>query len=282
MNGTELRDAQRQGLELLLSRLETGESEGYVEYLKVVSRFHRYSWGNTILIASQRPDATRVAGFNAWKRMGNPVRKGAKAIWVWAPLLKSRKDENENGDNTRVSLIGFKPVCVFDVKDTVNPDFLPSIFSPLDGDYSAQIESMLELIRSFGVPVKFDSEGRANGYAIKYQNGSVEIHVRNDMDSGNLLNTLIHEFAHCLLHLGIGDVVPKDRVVSYEEGEWEAQSTAFIVSYSLGLDVTWTQDYLINWNGNVDLLSGHLDVIQRTARFIQERLMVKDSLQGVA
>ena len=109
-NHSELIDQLTEGIANLTS------SEQWQDYLNFQSRFHRYSFGNVLLIALQRPDATRVAGFNAWKKSNRFVRKGEKAIWILAPMVYKNPDAEE-GEGDRV-IRGFKFVPVFDVAQT--------------------------------------------------------------------------------------------------------------------------------------------------------------------
>src|SRR5580704_16280558 len=84
-----------EALERLSTELEAGRSEALQNYLAVMGRFHRYSWGNTLLIASQRPDATHVAGFNAWHQLGRSVKKGEKGIMILAPMVIKQKESQK-------------------------------------------------------------------------------------------------------------------------------------------------------------------------------------------
>ena len=123
----------------LLARLTDGisqltTSEQWQRYLDFQGRFHRYSANNVVLIAMQSPEASRVAGFNAWRKMGRFVRKGEKAIWILAPMVY-KQAEAEDGDDDRV-IRGFKPVAVFDVSQTDGEE-LPEVCTRLTADAPA-------------------------------------------------------------------------------------------------------------------------------------------------
>jgi hypothetical protein len=90
MNTDEAKTLSETALTRLIEALERGQSQALKLYLAVMSRFHRYSWGNVLLIYSQRPHATRVAGFQAWLRMRRYVRKGEKGIVILAPMSDER------------------------------------------------------------------------------------------------------------------------------------------------------------------------------------------------
>lgn len=111
----------------VLNRLTEGitnltSSDAWQEWLTVQSRFHRYSFNNTLLIHLQRPEATRVAGFHAWRRLGRNVRKGEKAIWILAPVTRKPADEERSGASAAAErgrvLVAFKPTAVFDIAQT--------------------------------------------------------------------------------------------------------------------------------------------------------------------
>ena len=105
-------------IEELSQALEAGHSEKLREYLGAMARFHRYSWHNVMLIASQRPDATHVAGFNTWKQLGRFVKKGAKGITILAPIARKKRQEETAEEGQNSVTVGFRAVHVFDQADT--------------------------------------------------------------------------------------------------------------------------------------------------------------------
>lgn len=110
-------------LEQLAVALEQGHSETLTTYLGTMARFHNYSFGNVMLIALQKPEATHVAGFTTWKKLGRFVRKGDKGIGILANLVyRSKRDdgnlEAERDEQSTRSVPGFKVVHVFDVSQT--------------------------------------------------------------------------------------------------------------------------------------------------------------------
>jgi hypothetical protein len=123
---------QQEALELLEQGIkDLSESGNWEEYLKVQSRFHRYSFRNVIMILSQCPDATHVAGYRAWQDMGRQVRKGEKAIAILAPIIRKVEDE-KTGEEVR-RMTGVKGSSVFDIAQTEG-DELPEICTALKGD----------------------------------------------------------------------------------------------------------------------------------------------------
>ena len=105
-------------IEELSQALEAGHSEKLREYLGAMARFHRYSWHNVMLIASQRPDATHVAGFNTWKHLGRFVKKGAKGIMILAPIVNKKTYETALEEQQTETAVSFRAVYVFDQADT--------------------------------------------------------------------------------------------------------------------------------------------------------------------
>jgi antirestriction protein ArdC len=120
-NSTEkTRKIAEEALDRLAAELQAGRSEALKNYLAVMGRFHRYSWGNTLLIASQRPDATRVAGFHAWHQVGRSVKKGEKGIMILAPMVVKPKETTPDRESLdeAVRVAGFRTAYVFDLKQT--------------------------------------------------------------------------------------------------------------------------------------------------------------------
>jgi antirestriction protein ArdC len=210
-------------------------SEAWRRYLGFQSRFHRYSFHNVLLIATQCPQASRVASFSAWRRLGRSVRKGEKAIWILAPLFKKvERDEEEHS-----VLRGFKWVPVFDVSQTEG-EALPVICAPLDGgDPAGRYEELVAVASSLGFSV-LDHRffGAANGDC-SHAERLVRIEATNA--PAQRVKTLAHELAHALLHEHFSD-----RALA----ELEAESTAYVVCRRLGIDSSgYSFGYLAAWAG---------------------------------
>ena len=106
-------------IEQLRQALEVGHSERLKEYLAAMARFRRYSWGNVMLIASQKPNATYVAGFHAWHKLGRFVKKGEKGILILAPIIRKKAENNVEADPDESSVaVGFRAAYVFDITQT--------------------------------------------------------------------------------------------------------------------------------------------------------------------
>src|ERR1700730_5514465 len=124
MKTEEVKKLSEDALSRLMTALEQGHSEALKAYLRVICRFHKYSWGNALLIYSQRPDATHVAGFHAWLKLKRYVRKGEKGIVILSPMVGRKKSDDEFTEDTQTRLFGFRAAHVF---DRLSRDLRPSL-----------------------------------------------------------------------------------------------------------------------------------------------------------
>src|SRR6266849_10399750 len=106
MNTEQAKQLSEDDLNRLMAALDAGHSEALTTYLQVMSRFHRYSWGNVLMIYSQRPDASHVAGFHTWLKMDRHVRKGEKGIVILAPMIGRKKNADELAEDEQTRLLG--------------------------------------------------------------------------------------------------------------------------------------------------------------------------------
>src|ERR1700737_3399138 len=132
MADDKVRKIAEEALDRLAAELEAGKSEALKNYLAAMGRFHRYSWGNSLLIYSQRPEATHVAGFHAWLKMRRYVRKGEKGIVILAPMVGRKKSDDELTEDNQTRVFGFRAAHVFDVSQT-DGEPLPE-FATVKGD----------------------------------------------------------------------------------------------------------------------------------------------------
>ncbi len=120
MNTDQAKQLADTALTQLIEALEKGQSEALKNYLATMSRFHKYSWGNCLLIAMQRPTATHVAGFHAWLKLQRHVRNGEKGIVILAPMVGKAKSTGsaELTEDQQTRLFGFRAAHVFDARPT--------------------------------------------------------------------------------------------------------------------------------------------------------------------
>jgi hypothetical protein len=186
----------------LAGELKAGKSDTLVRYLNMLSQFHQYSFGNCILIAMQRPNASMVAGFQRWKQLGRFVKKGEKGIAILAPLVYRRKSDDDekqadkSDDEPKARVLGFKVVHIFDVSQTEGAE-LPE-FSRIDGDPGEYVEKMRTLITAQQIALSYEDLPEGNDGVS--QGGSIVI--ANGLEPANHFAVLVHELAHELLHRG--------------------------------------------------------------------------------
>lgn len=244
-------------------------SEEWQRYLDFQSRFHRYSFGNVLLIAAQCHEATRVAGFNAWRKFNRFVRKGEKAIWILAPMVYKNADA-EDGENERV-IRGFKFVPVFDVAQTDGEE-LPTVCERLDGDDpDGHYTTLVNVANSLGFDVEnHEFDGSTNGDCCHPEH---RIRVESRNTPAQRVKTLAHEIAHALLH---------EKFDSRPLAELEAESTAYVACQALGIDSSdYSFGYVATWAGGGDQaiagIKASCERIQKSAATILRAFEPADS-----
>jgi hypothetical protein len=231
----------------LLQRLADGvdqltSSDEWLRYLDVQRRFHHYSFGNCILIALQRPEATRVAGFHRWLELGRHVRKGEKGIAILAPIVRRLKVEDEDGEQHTIASAprAFRVVHVFDIAQTDGAE-LPAIpVHKLEGSDPDNLYARLcRVAASIGFSVEEDFLDGQNGDC-NHELRRIRVEVRNN--PLQQVKTLSHELAHAILH-------GQREGLIREQAELEAESVAYVVCADLGIDsATYSFGYLASWS----------------------------------
>ena len=278
-------------LKEITDRLEQGitelfESERYREYLRVMSKFHNYSINNTLLIAMQKPDASLVAGFSAWKNnFGRNVMKGQKGIKIIAPSPYKVKQEMKKIDpHTQQPIIGkdgkpvteekeitipaYKVVSVFDVSQTEGKELPDIAVDELTGDVERYKDFFAALEKTSPVPIGFEQiPGSSHGY---YHLEDKRIAIQEGMSELQTLKTAIHEIAHAKLHdidLNAPENEQQPRV-DRRTREVEAESVAYTVCQHYGLDTSdYSFGYVAGWSSGRELseLKSSLETIRSAA-----------------
>ena len=287
----------RERLQEITAGIEQGikelfESEKYIRYLSVMSKFHRYSVNNTMLIYMQKPEATLVAGFNKWKnQFERHVKKGEHGITIIAPTPYKKKIEEMKRDPDTHALIldadgkavmeekeieipMFRPVKVFDVSQTDGKP-LPELASSLSGTVP-HYEAFLEAVRrSASVPIEFEAmAANTDGY---FSPDRQRIAIREGMSEVQTVSATVHEVAHSKLHdrqkiqetSAAGDNAsdqpkPKDRNTE----EVEAESISYAVCQYFGIQTGENSfGYIASWSKDKDLkeLRASLETINKTS-----------------
>jgi len=243
-------------IEQLSQALERGHSESLRNYLAAIGRFHRYSLGNVMLIASQKPTATHVAGFHTWHKLGRSVKKGEKGILIFAPIVRAKSQSMEqieiDGSSTA---LGFRTAYVFDVSQTDGRP-LPEIDS-VNGDPREHRERLAKFVVDQGIALEYsDAIAPARGTS-----AGGEITLLPRQSPAEEFATLSHEVAHELMHRDARRSSTSKRV-----RETEAEAVAFVACSAIGLETgSAAQDYIGLYGGDAKLLSESLEYIQRTA-----------------
>ena len=231
MNADDLKKLTNESLQQLAALLEQGRSERLTSLLQTMARFHRYSLHNVCLIMAQRPTATRVAGFHAWRTLGRFVRKGEKGIAILAPIVKRQREESDDDDSKAV--VGFRTAYVFDVQQTDGAP-LPEAAEP-GGDPGAKTAALKAAITAAGINIDYgDDLGGALGLSC-----GGRIRILTGLQPAPEFMVLVHEYAHELLHRAT------DRPASRDIRVLEADAVAFIVGHAIGLGVAdSSRDYI--------------------------------------
>lgn len=262
-------------------------SDKYKEYLSVMSKFHKYSFRNTLLILMQKPDAAMVAGYSAWKtKFKRQVKRGETGISIIAPSPYKTQQEiplldkytnlpmyDTDGkllmQKVDVTIPMYKVTTVFDVSQT-DGEPLPQLgVDELQGDVM-NYENMFKALEKISpVPIAFENiEGGAKGY---FHHEEKRIAIQENMSELQTLKTAIHELAHAKLHDispdELKEIPPEERKDSHTK-EVEAESVAFTVCMRYGLDTSdYTFGYVAGWSSNKEApeLESSLATIQKTA-----------------
>ncbi len=282
-------DKPAEKLKEITDRLEQGitelfDSERYKEYLQVMSKFHNYSFNNTLLIAMQKPDASLIAGFNAWKNnFGRNVMRGEKGIRILAPSPYKIRQEVEKKDpqtgktvtdssgkpvmeTKEIQIPAYKVVAVFDVSQTEGRELPAIAANELTGDVEQYEDFFAALEKTSPVPMGFEKiEGTAHGY---YHLEEKRIAIDEGMSQLQNLKTAIHEIAHAKLHdIDLNAPEQPDRP-DRRTREVQAESIAYTVCQHYGLDTSdYSFGYVAGWSSGRELaeLKSSLETIRATA-----------------
>ena len=254
MTREERRAAAQAKAQAALDRIGDGvrsvwSSEAWAQWLQTLAKFHDYSLNNTMLIAMQMPEATRVASYRSWRRDFNRhVRKGEHGIEVLVPMVVKSKlgneetprDDAEEESTERKRLVGFKVGHVFDVSQTEGEP-LPAIAEHVTGNVERYDEVMGAICAVSAYPVSIVDGLPPETNGLFSRMGYIAI--RSGMPQGQTVKTALHELAHSVLHDGDAEQMP-DRAMR----EVQAESVAYAVSAALGLDTSgYSFGYVASW-----------------------------------
>ena len=230
----------------LLAKVEVGavqfmSTDKWHEWLDSATKFHDYSFYNCMMILSQSPTATRVAGYQTWKRLGRQVNKGETGIRILAPVKFTKQVERKTGETETVSGLAFRTVCVFDIAQTDGDD-LPGLVEDMKGESQQEMLTMLiRVATDLGLNVVAKFTGAKGGWITR--NG--EIALSDTTSPNQQAKTLLHEIGHKLLgHF-------EREALDSHIREIEAESLAYIVASRMGFDTeSYSFGYVANWGQN--------------------------------
>ena len=262
----EVNQKTKEAVDFLVAALESGQSEVLTQYLAAIAKFHTYSFGNIMLIARQKPDATNVAGVRAWNSLGRFIRRGERGIFILAPMVARKRTTNpdeataearEKGE-TQARLYGFRAVYVFDISQTKGKE-LPEL-TEVRGDVAGYRERLVTFVEAQGITLNY-SQHIAPAKGMSYGG---RITLLPEMQPAEEFCTLVHEIGHELLHRG-----ERRTLTTKQVRETEAEAVAFVVSQAIGLETgTSSADYIQLWHGDARLLRESLEAVQQTAAVI--------------
>lgn len=280
---------------------ELFDSEKFREYLDTMSKFYRYSFNNSLLIAMQKPDATLVASYRSWqKNFNRNVNKGEKGIRILAPAPYKIKEEREvinplsglpmldekgnvQTEEVEVSMTGFKVAYVFDVSQT-SGEPLPEISAEELLQSVDDYQIFMEALRNVApVPLEMQEvNGGAKGYFSPVEQ---KIAIQSGMSESQTVKTAIHEIAHSLLHdtdharmEGVDATEKKDRNTK----EVEAEAVAYTVCQHFGIDTSdYSFGYVAGWSSGREMteLKKSMETIRKTAAELIEK--IEENIQEI-
>lgn len=256
------------------------DSDKYKDYLTKMSQLNNYSNRNLRLILAQNPEARQVASFKQWKEnFGRHVKKGEKALRIFKPMTKIKKDENnqpildKNGKPETVTFFGLVPV--FDVSQTEGKEMpkAAEVKEQLtDLDYANLYRALMAIAKENDVSVQFEEmENNKHGYYSVPEN---QIVLRsNEMNKAQIIKTFLHEMAHAELHHADN---PQKENLTRSTAELQAESVAYVVSSYYGIDTSeYSFNYLSGWSADKETLAdleAQLDIVQQEAKSLMVRM----------
>lgn len=259
------------------------EKDTFKKFLSILSTFNNYSLNNAILILHQNPQATNVAGFQTWKKLGRYVKKGEKGIKILCPIKYSKNKDDEDEDGKNKTNIFFKIGNVFDISQTevingknditnVLDEFKPKI---LKGNNQELLEKLEKLEKISETPIIFDEIKGSNAFGYCDFANNI-ICVRKDIPLEQKIKTVVHEMAHSIMH--------KNSTLDRTEKELEAESVAFVVCNNIGIDSSeYSFNYIAGWSKEKDVkeLKPLLERIHKTSAEILKKLNMQKETQSI-
>ena len=250
-------------------------------FLNFAQSFHAYSLGNLLLILSQCPDATAVAGFRAWQAKGRRVRKGERGIRIFGYRQQKVTEEDDSGEEVEKSISRFPVLSVFDIGQTEPIDGVPdnsTLTRQLVGtDDLGIVDTLSDHLRAQGWTIKRQNlPGAKNGYTKPEQRLVV---LEEDLSPAHAAKTMIHETAH----IELGHIEDMTEYLEHRGlRETEAESVAYVVAGMLGIDTAaYSIGYIAGWSeANTDLIKSTATRVLRAAHMLAGILSPEEDAEG--
>ncbi|MFR4203400.1 MAG: ArdC-like ssDNA-binding domain-containing protein [Lactococcus lactis] len=248
------------------------DSETFKNYLDFALQFRQYSYRNKILIQSQNPKASLVAGYRAWQDKGRQVQRGEKALKIFVPSLAAKKDKDGNYSRDKEGNVikevkGFYLASVYDVRQTEGEPIPKPIYELEENINNPQkFDWYIKAITKLSpVPIQFaEIKGTAKGFFVPSEK---QITIRPGMSESQTIKTMLHEITHSILH---DNNVPVFGSSEYARQEIEAESVAYMIANSLGIETQeYSFGYLASWTDlglSLENLEKSLDLICNQAQ----------------
>jgi antirestriction protein ArdC len=248
------------------------DSATFAAWLRARATFHDYSFGNVCLIVSQRPDATQVAGYKAWQKLGRQVRKGERGIRILAPCrVKAGETDGTGGEREVYRVVGFRSVAVFDVAQTDGEPLATLDYRPLDGDVPTEMVDLLEKVTAnAGLRVEYRSPVIAGAHGYLRRSESLIV-VDPDQSPAMRAKVLAHELGHYY----DPTLAYSPELYAAHRGDCEAvaESVAYVICAHFGVDAGPSAvGYVAGWiDGNADRVRDLAERIDHAAAAILGR-----------
>lgn len=253
----ELNDKINESITALCVETDTAkQDETYRAWLQTLSRFYSYSFNNWLLIYTQRPDATRVAGFQTWKSLGRSVKKGERGIRIFAPIIRKIEEEKNEATELVSRPVGFRSIAVFALEQT-DGEPLPEIDSNATEGGEELLPRLEAATVALGIKLVYKAiPGAAEGLS---KGGLIE--VEETLNTPARCGVIVHELAHELLHK------ENRKETTRQQRELEAESVSFAVLAHYGIH-TGSRFYLASYDVTAEMLTASLQTISQAAKRI--------------
>ena len=252
---------------------EMSDSESFKKYLNTLAKFPNYSVNNVLLIQAQNPQATLVSGYKDWqKKFNRHVNKGAKALYITAPIIKTLNEEEKKKYNTTEdkAIVAYRYVPVFDIANTTGEpvltahDFITNEYTTEQTDIfcTSKLNKVAEHIeKEYGISISFKPLDKDIGGYYRPKDHTIALNSLNSKTEQ--LKTLFHEFAHSQLH-NTKALKELDEPLTRAHKEAQAESVAYLSMQTMGIDTSgYSVGYISTWAQDKDLMKQSLQEIKK-------------------